>query len=181
MYDEEDDTKSIPKLELEIVKDRERIDLERKQRELKNSSAKKPAVSKDRSFAKASGGRDNAKKIEVSANKFKDFLNADVNASSSSDNDKDNKVKDDSSSEKKISTSLSNVDNNPPSAKKPAKDPNTSIVNSPLPPKKRPSSPSRAAEPVKKKIKSPVKDEVYKPFNKLLEGVVIVISGIQVR
>lgn len=181
MYDEEDDTKSIPKLEKEIVKDRERIELERKQRELKNS-AKKPPASKDKSFAKASGSRDNSKKIDSSAGKFKDFLTSDVNASSGSDNDKDTRANDDKLALQKINTSLSKVDTNLPSAKKPSTDPNTSNVNSPLPPKKRPSSPNRAEEPIRKKIKSPVKDKnkIYKPFNKLLQGVVIVISGIQV-
>lgn len=45
---------------------------------------------------------------------------------------------------------------------------------------KRQSSPVPAATPPVKRMK-PTKDRTYRPFNKLLNGVVLVISGIQVR
>lgn len=198
LYDEEDDTKSIPKLEMKIIKDRERIELERKQRA--QLSAKKPAASAEKSFTKGSGSRDNGKKMEGSSSKFKDFLSSDLDMSSTSMNssniyDKDNVANEEKRSETKANSHSTKVVDHIGPAKKTPKDSKTpsmesngtpsgskaNFINSPLTSRKRLTTPNRDNEPAKKKIKSPVKNKIYKPFNKLLQGVVIVISGIQVK
>lgn len=146
LYDDEDVNTSIPKLEKRINEDKERIQREKEEQ-----------ISKKKTTPKAGTSRDNNRKMEASASKFKDFLNTDVDSKSNEKNDRNNnddknKTKTTPKPEKKASTTH-----------------------------KRLSSPLLSSdEPENKRRKTPEKAINYKPFNKLLEGVVLVISGIQV-
>lgn len=180
MYDEEDDTKANPKLEMEIIKDRERIDKERDERKKtpssKHSSSRdspRPSTSREISTPKQNTQRDSSKKLETSAKKFKEFIDLEVKEKSTEKEEKNDKSK---NSNNTAGTSKNCLP--PPRLAKEtgSNGLNSSFSNS----KKRLSSPIKNADHVKRVKMSPAKNVIYKPFGKLLEGVVLVISGIQV-
>lgn len=153
MYDEEDDTKSIPQLEMKIIRDRDRIEKEQKGMQAKNS--------------KPSGSRDSSKKMGASTTKFREFADADLTPGRG--NISLPKARADTPrSEKRL--------NGGPLQSKKA---DLKVETPPSSSKKRPSSPMQQDKPIAKKKMTPVKKVTYKPYSKLLEGVVLVISGIQ--
>lgn len=183
MYDEEDDTKANPKLEMEIIKDRERIDKERDERKKtpssKHSSSRdspRPSTSREISTPKQNTQRDSSKKLETSAKKFKEFIDLDVKEKSTEKEEKSDKSQNSNSTAGTAGTSKNS--STPPRLAKETESNghNSSFSNS----KKRLSSPIKNADHVKRVKMSPAKNVIYKPFGKLLEGVVLVISGIQV-
>lgn len=149
---------SKPKLEKLIDKDRERIRLEQEEAKKK----KKPVVNQSSSSRIE-------KKMEASAQKFKTFLDDSLPPKRI-----DKKTTDD------LNTSLPSAGSTKTSAapKADAKAP------TPVQSNKRPGSPHSAVEQLSaKKARASTENTKpinYKPFGKLLEGVVIVISGIQV-
>ncbi|XP_001964023.3 DNA repair protein XRCC1 [Drosophila ananassae] len=168
LFGEEDEDESLGELsakkrrlskQLEADKDRRRIEQE-KEKELKNSKSKR--LSLDRSASKEvnqSKKEDrSSSKEDKSAKKGDDSLSKEVGSSEK----KDNPSRKIAGQNKSHDTSTSKVKESPrPSTQK------------------RHSSPSgRAATPAKKQK---VLDDTiqYRPFNQLLKGVVLVISGIQ--
>lgn len=110
------------------------------------------AKKKTTTTPKANTSRDNSRKMEASVTKFKNFL---VGDKAMTKNDKNEDAEAEETSPKK----------------------DTKVVTG----NKRISSPgAKSDEPLNKKRKSEEKPVSYKPFNELLEGVVLVISGIQV-
>lgn len=158
MYDDDDLNTSNPKLEKLIDKDKERIRLQ--QEDVKPK--KKPAAERSASSSNNRG----QKKMETSAQKFKAFLDSDVESTRKTNGDRKN--------------TLPNIETSNPSTS------NRFDVkmSTPVQSSKRPSSVhSSTEENAVKKRRSSISSTRpinYKPFGKLLEGVMIVISGIQV-
>lgn len=164
MYEDDDLNTSIPKLEKKIEKDKERIRL---QQEDATKSKKKPVVNSSSS----SDNNRNEKKLEASAQKFKTFLDSGIESTPKRDDKKTN----------------GDLNKTLPRAEASRVTTPTKIdakTKTPLQSSKRPSSAhSSMEENSAKKRRSSVtimKPINYKPFGKLLEGVVIAISGIQV-
>lgn len=165
LYVDDDLNTSIPKLEKIIDRDKERI----RQQQEDAKPKKKPAVNQSSSSNNNSGRAE--KKMEASAQKFKTFLSNDIESTPTRD---DKKLNGD------LNNSLPMAGTS--KASTPAKietKPQTPVQSA-----KRPSSAHWSMEESSAKKKRPSASETeplhYKPFGKLLEGVVIVISGIQV-
>lgn len=151
MYDDDDINTSIPKLEKFIEKDKDRI---RHEQDESHRSKKKA----DKAEAPTTPKLDKSKKMEASASKFKMFLDID-------ENEEVKKRRDAKTPERKAQEK---PDGSRSSASKVKKRLSTSIDEGDKQP------------PKKKKSTSPKKAPIqYKPFNQLLEGVFLVISGIQ--
>lgn len=164
MYDDDDLNTSIPKLEKIIDKDNERIRLHQEYAK----SKKKPTV--NQSFTSNDTNR-HEKKMEASAQKFKTFLNDDIESIRKKDDKKP----------------TSDLNNTLPRAgtSKASTPPKIEVkTKTPVQSSKRPSSAHSSMDVNSAKKRRPsivnTKQMNYKPFGKLLEGVVIVISGIQV-
>lgn len=199
MYNDEDDRTSIPKLERRIDEDRKRIEREKeevmkaKKRESLTKVTQSPNVSK------------RFDKVEASAKKFKDFIDLEDEVeggeqkaerkgeSSKGRHEKGNeRSKDHLSDRSKEQTndarrpektdqagpSKANTPKRTEAKKEPVKHSDSPSNQR----QKRQSSPVRQPESEIKRRRSPPPPSSiqYKPFNKLLEGVVFAISGIQV-
>lgn len=164
MYEDDDLNTSIPKLEKKIEKDKERIRL---QQEDATNSRKKPAVNPSSSSNRSR----TEKKMEASAQKFKTFLDSGLESTPKRDDKKTN----------------GDLNNSLPRTEASKASTPTKIdvkTKTPVQSSKRPcSAHSSMQENSAKKRRSSIsttKQINYKPFGKLLEGVVIAISGIQV-
>lgn len=164
LYEDDDLNTSIPKLEKKIEKDKERIRL---QQEDATKSKKKLAVNPSNS----SNSSRTEKKMEASAQKFKTFLDSGFESTPKRDDKKTN----------------GDLNNTLPRAVASKASTPTKIdvkTKTPVRSSKRPTSAhSSIDENSAKKRRSSIsstKQISYKPFGKLLEGVVIAISGIQV-
>lgn len=159
MYEDEDDTTSIPKLEKIIEKDKER---NRKEHEEQQKSKKKV----EKKTESTTPSRDKHNKMEASASKFKAFLDIDENELDEQ-NDNNNKKAPRTPDVKKtdeVKTSCSNELRTPKAQKRLS----TSM------------SDKNEQKSKRKKSLTPKKSNIqYKPFSRLLENVVLVISGIQ--
>lgn len=163
MYDDDDLNTSKPKLEKLIEKDKERIRLQQEGAKPK----KKTAVSQ------ASGSNSNRaeKKMEVSVQKFKTFLDDNIESTPKQIDQKTN-----GDVNKTLPTAGTSKASMPSIIDSKTKTP---VQNN----KRLSSAHSSLGESSAKKRRSSISNTKpinYKPFGKLLEGVVIVISGIQV-
>lgn len=174
MYDEEDITTTNPKLEKLISKDKDRISREQEEQLAKKKGKIKHNDSRskernDRQSRDSSREERSKKKIEGSATKFKAFLDPDDDLSVSDSND-DKIIPDKSPARDSQSSSSENKGATPNIKQNTLKrrSPSTDSVNH---------SPLKRVKPAEIEQQKP---KVYKPFGKMLEGVVFVISGIQV-
>lgn len=162
LYEDDDLNTSNPKLEKLIDKDMERIRL---QQEDAAKSKKKSAVNQ------SSSSNRNEKKMEASAQKFKTFLDSSIESTPKRD-------------EKKANGDLNNTLPSASTSKASTPAKIDVKIQTPVQSSKRPSSAHTSTDENSAKKKrssiSSTKLVNYKPFGKLLEGVVIGISGIQV-